>query len=726
MNWNAFSVVLSYEEIPNLVTILRSISQEEIERKRKNCQEVWPRFVWASASISPFQSAPQTILDRWAPIFAEKDAFASIMAVLKKRMEAKGSILPIKFGTSLKTETLQTSSTPLLYENLDLTSVRNCRGGCGNKGTCNEEIGECNCVPDYGGVNCREYLMPRCHYDGGDAHIPCVFPSSCGCALDCDKYAFVRPGICFDEILQNGTIETNVSAIFAGEVSHTRLEADGSEFRVKAERDGRYSEYKSPRECHLSCSGRGACNKDRICECVWGFFGAGCEVQNPDHICYNDCSDNGDCVAGTCDCDDGFYGIDCSLTMGSEGRSRVIPSSPLKWSSLPVSPPDPSISPQIYVYELPGYMNTWQQAQSDGLDWWEPVIFLERLLASPYRTTDSEKADYFYIPLMIRNRGGYKESLVVLALNYIKRTWPFWNATGGKDHIILTNDDWGNCEIGPWGERDPYLDNVVTLTLWGHTKNMKLKDSKECFRKGIDVVMPPVMDPLVYKGIPALKQSLRAHLLKKGANPEEMKSVEFPKRKWLLYFRGYPAFDHKATPENPFRWSFGVRQEMFERYEGKENQTGILLERMDVGGVSFLKQMETSEFCLGPSGFGWGMRATQVAMLECIPVVIQPNVVQPLEGDLLDWNDFGVVLTMEDIPRIEKVLRAIPEKERVKKRNACRQIWPRFTWTSGSHNPLQVYPKEVQDQWAPILSKKDAFASIMTALARRLPKTANR
>jgi hypothetical protein len=48
-------------------------------------------------------------------------------------------------------------------------------------------------------------------------------------------------------------------------------------------------------------------------------------------------------------------------------------------------------------------------------------------------------------------------------------------------------------------------------------------------------------------------------------------------------------------------------------------------------------------YCLAPYGWGWGIRLTQMVLLGCVPVVIQPHVFQPFE-DVLDYDAFSVRL----------------------------------------------------------------------------------
>eukprot|EP00271_Cylindrocystis_brebissonii_P023662 TRINITY_DN9917_c0_g2_i1.p1 TRINITY_DN9917_c0_g2~~TRINITY_DN9917_c0_g2_i1.p1 ORF type:complete len:308 (-),score=25.29 TRINITY_DN9917_c0_g2_i1:33-833(-) len=260
---------------------------------------------------------------------------------------------------------------------------------------------------------------------------------------------------------------------------------------------------------------------------------------------------------------------------------------------------------------------------------------------------------------------------------------------------------------------------------------------KPCFIIGQDLVLPPVMGLDVYEYVPMLRDDVRQYVEERKAKgewpPSDVSSEKWANwEKWasetftrntLLYFIGFPAKAYVAEDEKHFVWSFGVRQEMFRLYEDRSNTTGILMEATGRGSASsFLEMQRSSEFCLAPCGFGWGMRTTQVTMLECIPVIIQPDTVQPLEGDFLDWNDLGFVWNKSTMPVMEQLLREIPPETLGRKRATIRNMWTSFVWTSGSYNPLEVFPQAVQDKWAPILAENDVFVAVMKGLANRLER----
>ncbi len=66
--------------------------------------------------------------------------------------------------------------------------------------------------------------------------------------------------------------------------------------------------------------------------------------------CPNLCSSRGTCVAGWCHCQEGFFGADCSLSLGEDGVPQVLADRGYKMRSR---------GPRVYMYELPPDMWTW-------------------------------------------------------------------------------------------------------------------------------------------------------------------------------------------------------------------------------------------------------------------------------------------------------------------------------------------------------------------------------
>lgn len=58
----------------------------------------------------------------------------------------------------------------------------------------------------------------------------------------------------------------------------------------------------------VDCGPNGECVTG-TCECEDGFSGVNCEVID---LCFNvDCGENGTCLDGTCECEDGYFGDNC-------------------------------------------------------------------------------------------------------------------------------------------------------------------------------------------------------------------------------------------------------------------------------------------------------------------------------------------------------------------------------------------------------------------------------
>lgn len=101
-----------------------------------------------------------------------------------------------------------------------------------------------------------------------------------------------------------------------------------------------------------------------------------------------------------------------------------------------------------------------------------------------------------------RNRRFEKENVAQLAVDYVRAKYPFYARSNGTDHIILTNEDWGSCQLdGPSGRGflPPFLEPLIVLTVWAHSLNMAMGTERPCFRPGRDIAIPPLMVPNVYR-----------------------------------------------------------------------------------------------------------------------------------------------------------------------------------------------------------------------------------
>lgn len=79
--------------------------------------------------------------------------------------------------------------------------------------------------------------------------------------------------------------------------------------------------------------------------------------------------------------------------------------------------------------------------------------------------------------------------------------------------------------------------------------------------------------------------------------------------------------------------------------------------------------------------------------------VVQPDVVQPFQGDGLDWSEFAVFMKVEDIPNTEKILRAYTPEQVLKMQQALFRMRRRFAWSSTNFNPFRDMGTQVGACW---------------------------
>eukprot|EP00897_Mesotaenium_endlicherianum_P005535 jgi/Mesen1/5009/ME000025S04409 len=428
--------------------------------------------------------------------------------------------------------------------------------------------------------------------------------------------------------------------------------------------------------CAEGCSLHGTCNEELgRCDCPGDRGGDNC-AQKAMPACYvtdehfTACHGRGACVEDFCKCEGGAYGIDCSLSMGPRGISQVYVAPGVRGPKR-----RRGLRPTVYVYELPAYMNAWLGMHGMPTDRPEAMVFTERLLHSQYRTCDGDQADFYFV------------------INYIRATWPYWNATEGRRHLWVSNDDHGTCEY-ILRRAEPYKNSIV-LTLWGYMRNMHGEESDPCFIRGQDVAIPPIETNNAVGVSPhlAAAEGLAA-------------AIAPPKRETLLYFSGNFGVD-----DGRGYFSLGARQKLFTLF-GNRKDTGFVLQAGAQG--SFGSQMQRAKFCFAPAGAGYGVRATQSVVAGCIPVVVQENVTMPFDGLLMDWKDFAVVLNNDDLPRLPEILAGYSEEQQERMRQSGAQVFTRFLWRSPSLTGTA--------EWAARLPGQDAFDSIMEVLALRTSK----
>jgi hypothetical protein len=84
-----------------------------------------------------------------------------------------------------------------------------------------------------------------------------------------------------------------------------------------------------------------------------------------------------------------------------------------------------------------------------------------------------------------------------------------------------------------------------------------------------------------------------------------------------------------------------------------------------------------------------GAVASRLLCASCLIatlVCVQDNIVQPWEGEYLDWADFSIRVANEDMPQLADILQQVTPEEIQRLQEGMQRVWPRFLW----HSALEV------------------------------------
>jgi len=195
-----------------------------------------------------------------------------------------------------------------------------------------------------------------------------------------------------------------------------------------------------------------------------------------------------------------------------------------------------------------------------------------------------------------------------------------------------------------------------TYTGCKNSRRSSVKRSEQpCFVPGKDVPLPPYHAWTPLSDLPARSRSA-----------------------WLceLFFAGQkrPWWGPKYSGIG-ITYSQGVRQAVFAHYA---NRTGWCVSRSVKKGLS-VQRWQRSRFCLAPTGGGFGDRLTQAMRYGCVPLIIQPNVTQPLE-DILPYETFSLRVGLDDVPRLPEILGAVSRSQHASLLRGVRNFSPLFNW----------------------------------------------
>ncbi|KAJ3342665.1 hypothetical protein HDU93_001645 [Gonapodya sp. JEL0774] len=218
-------------------------------------------------------------------------------------------------------------------------------------------------------------------------------------------------------------------------------------------------------------------------------------------------------------------------------------------------------------------------------------------------------------------------------LDHVEHTYPFWNITGGADHVVMFTYDRGASIVGWEADVLNRVGKARHLTTYGTVKKGKFFDPHK------DVVVPPFVERPSWMGVSD-----------GGRDRKEIKSPR--ERHTLAFFRG--------TVVNDQTYSGGVRQALLTLSQIHPTRFVIRTER-DNG--YWLELLDTV-FALCPEGWvPWTPRPFFGLLAGAVPVIISDDLALPFE-DLINWRKAIVRIGRSEVDQLPSLLEDLRNKTR--------------------------------------------------------------
>ncbi|KAK0596596.1 hypothetical protein LWI29_017159 [Acer saccharum] len=654
---------------------------------------------------------------------------------------------------------------------VEIIGGKSCKNDCSGQGVCNNELGQCRCFHGYTGEGCSEKLQLHCNYPKTPE-----LPYGRWVVSICSTYCDTTRAMCF---CGEGTKYPNRPV----------AEACGFQVNLPSKPGApKLTDWAKPDLDNLfttNASEPGWCNVDpneayaekvrfkEECDCKYdGLWGRFCEVPVLS-TCINQCSGHGHCRGGFCQCDNGWYGTDCSIPSVTSsvrewpqwlrpGQLDIPSNANITGNLVNLNAAVKKKRPLIYIYDLPAEFNSLLLEgrhfkfecinriydERNATLWTDQlygsqIAFYESLLASPYRTLNGEEADFFFVPVLdaciitraddaphlsLQEHEGMRSSLTLefykWAYDHIVEHYPYWNRSSGRDHIWFFSWDegacyapkeiWNSMMLVHWGNTNSKHNHSTTAYWadnWDKISSIR-RGNHSCFDPDKDLVLPAWKCPDV--------TSLGSKL---WASPRE-------KRKTLFYFNGNlgPAYEN-GRPEASY--SMGIRQKLAEEFGSSPNKKGKLGKQhaedvivSPLRSENYHEDLASSVFCGVLPGDGWSGRMEDSVQQGCIPVIIQDGIFLPYEN-VLNYESFAVRIREDEIPNLINILREFNETEIQFRLANVQKIWQRFLYRDSilleAERQKAAFGRV--DDWAEQflqLSEDDVFSTVVQVLHYKL------
>ena len=346
-------------------------------------------------------------------------------------------------------------------------------------------------------------------------------------------------------------------------------------------------------------------------------------------------------------------------------------------------------------------------------------------------TLNAAEADYFFVPLYM-SLGYYDfefglywlsargHTFLRSVFTYVANTFPFYNRSKGADHILVMTNDKGATFIRG---SVPLMKEVNLVTQWGWVR-------PHIHHRESDVVVPPML-----KVDKLIAQSPFMGGLDARRFEAAYVNASSSGYKYLMSFVGSVRFH---TPG----YSMGIRQKIFRLYNSTDRfflrdlrGDSTMGKHKALPPAQSLEVLQSSKFCLAPSGMGFSTRTYESIAQGCVPLIIQDEPVSNTTVDqafdaLLPYHEFSLRLKQSDIPNLPTILANYPDEawRRLRRNLAC--AWPRVLWLQADNEPPGMQTQQdassadatKQLGKQAYLSGYDAFESLMHSFGRKAAK----
>ncbi|KAJ0801497.1 putative xylogalacturonan beta-1,3-xylosyltransferase [Helianthus annuus] len=281
-------------------------------------------------------------------------------------------------------------------------------------------------------------------------------------------------------------------------------------------------------------------------------------------------------------------------------------------------------------------------------------VFLNLIEKDPnFRISDPDRAHVYFLPFSVTMILNYLfdpvirdkavlERVIGDYVHMVSSRYPYWNQSLGSNHFMLACHDWG--PRASWSVHSLYFTSIRLLCN---------ANTSEYFNPRKDASIPQIN---LHRGEPAMVP---------GGLPASNRTT-------LAFFAG-GQFHGKIRPLLFQHW--------------KEKDEDILVYNRVPNNVSYHEMMQTSRFCLCPSGYEVASpRIVEAIYAECVPVLISQNYVLPF-SDVLNWDAFSVRVSVSEIPNLKRILLGISDDEYARLQENVKRVQRHFL----VNNPAKRY-----------------------------------